>query len=345
MENIVVGLDVHKINTQICKMSSEGQILEETRIQTSSARFADFFGNSAKMTIGLEMSGGIFAVAQWLFDLGHDVRLLKPSTAKAFRRHGKKTDREDARCLAKALQSGVSEEVLYQPQEVREMKALLSNRQHMIKQRVQLTNHLRSILREFGYTFPKGKKAFLEQVPREIEKVELQALRESLQKSFEKIKELFAEEKEIDTVLFQLYGKSEKTQKLMSIPGIGIQTALCLQVSVYDSTRFRSAKQVSAYLGLTPREYSSGQKRRLGPITKAGCGLTRMNLIHGARVIYYMSKGQCRLVNWSKKVSSHKNAQIVALASKLARIAYGVLKYDTPYNPAYQRRPLMRAAA
>jgi len=339
-KGLIIGMDYHKKNTQICIMNRRGKILEEKRISSTDKRLRAFFQNYSKATVGVEISGGVFHVVGVLRDCGHDVKILKAASAKPFRRIGKKTDREDACALAKALLSGVCEEVAFQEESSRFLKALLSSREMLIKQRVMLVNHLRGLLREFGITLPQGKSAFFLQARKKISSIESEFLRAELEESFRQIESFRRKEKALTRKLEEVYGRDDRVKRLQSIPGVGPITSLCLLVSLGAPQRFAGGHQASSYLGLTPRQKSSGEKQYFGAITKAGCSLTRRNLIHGARVLLARSKKEDPMILWARNIRNAQaptNVKVVALASKMARVALAILKNHSTYDPHYQR--------
>lgn len=342
---IIVGIDFHKINTQICIMSLEGEILEEKRISSESCYLERFFANKPKALIGVEISGGVFQLAGLLKKLGHQVKILKPSAGIPFRRTGQKSDREDALAIAKALKAGVCQEVALKEPAVRVLRSMLSEREMIIKERIMLVNHVRGILREYGLTLPKGKAAFFSRIHFVVSQLESPLLQDQLIKTVRRIQGLITEEEEVTMRIKQEWGKDDRVKRLQSIPGFGFITSICYLSTVGSLDRFADSQQVSAYLGLTPRQFSSGQKKRFGGITKAGCALTRRNLIHGARSALRIADIEIHpILKWAHQLregQAPKNIKIVALAAKLARVAYTILRDGT----IYEATPLLEKVA
>jgi len=335
---LTIGIDFHKKNTQICVMNSQLEIVEEKRISSEDKSLRKFFVNYPKSLIGIEISGGVFHVAHLLKECGHEVKILKPDAAKPFRRAGQKSDRIDARALATALLSGTCEEIYFKEEGVRLLKALLSSREMLIKQRVMLVCHLRGLLREFGITMPKGISRFFAQAGEKLMEIESDVLRNQLCQTYQQIESLKCEEKKLDRQLEEVYGGDDRVKRLRTIPGVGPVTALCLLTTIGSAERFYDGHQVSSYLGLAPRQKSSGEKKRFGAITKAGCGLTRRNLIHGARAVLFLSKKEDPMINWAKNIRNSQaptNVKVVALASKMARVALALLKNNSAYDPHF----------
>ena len=128
-------------------------------------------------------------------------------------------------------------------------------------------------------------------------------------------------------------------KRLQTVPGVGILTALCITSLIGDLRRFSSGHQLSSYLGLVPRENSSGERFRMGRITKAGCALTRKNLIHGARSVLTRKTAEDPMVEWARNIRAGQapaNVKTVALASKMARVVYALLRDGTSYQTAHR---------
>lgn len=339
MEKLVIGIDFHKTNTQICVVTRQGRIQQEKRISSEQRHLAAFFANLEPAEIGIEISGGVFHIVKLLKQWGHKVRVLKPDAAKPFRRRGKKSDREDAHALCKALLSGVCEEVHDQEEGMRELKALLSSREMLIKQRVMLMSHLRGLLREFGAVMPKGKASFFSKAGKAISSLESGVLRDQLYDTLSQVEQLEQKETHLTRSLTKIYGQDERVKRLQTMPGVGPITSLCLLLTLSSPERFENGHQASSDLGLCPRQNSSGEKQRFGNITKAGCSLTRRNLIHGARAALVHSKKPDPIIQWARNIRQSQaptNVKVVALASKMARLALALLKKNEAYDAHYR---------
>jgi transposase len=205
--------------------------------------------------------------------------------------------------------------------------------------RTAQVNTLRGLLRELGLLIPVGVENVLPGVRTLIADADSEipdALRSVLATACDEIEALGANIKMSERQLEALAEQTPAVQRLESIPGIGLLTATALAASIGDVQRFPSGRHFASYLGLTPREFSSGMKRRLGRISKRGDAYIRMLLIHGARSILChakKAKQQDRLRTWAlalEKRTRH-NTAAVALANKLARIAWAVWKHDSDY--------------
>jgi transposase len=222
-----------------------------------------------------------------------------------------------------------------------QLTALHRVRSAWMETRTARINAVRGLLRELGYVMPLGAKGVVPRVRELIEDAELEippASREVFNEICEEIQELESRIRTVERQLETLARQTPVVERLRSIPGIGVLTATALVGFVGDVQRFASGRQFASYLGLTPREYSSGNRRRLGRISKKGDSYLRTLLVHGARAVLRAAKfkdGTDRLYAWSLEVQSRRghNKAAVALANKLARIAWAVWKRGATYCP------------
>jgi transposase len=212
-------------------------------------------------------------------------------------------------------------------------------------ERTARINALRGLLRELGFFIPVGARQV---VPRAWEIIEdadcglPEALRPALAAVCQEIRELEDRVEGIERQLEALAQQIPAVPRLRSIPGIGLLIATALVAFVGDVSRFPSARHLASYLGLTPREYSSGSRRRLGRISKRGDAYLRMLLIHGARAVLWHAKRMeqpDRLRAWALRLekSAGHNKAAVALANKLVRVAWAVWRNDRDFEPMLER--------
>lgn len=332
------GLDFHKNSAELCVLDKEGKIIEQVRVKTELV--VTFLSNRKNYHIAIEASGGVFDVVARLKESGHKVSIINPAQFRAIGITGKKTDKKDAQALATALRLGFIPEVHQKTIYSRRLKSLLASRDLIVRTRTQLTNHIRGILREYGLPMPQGITAFWENIEATLIELDCEAVREVLRLLTEQAKDMVEEEKKIEAALEGLAGEDERVKRLDAVPGVGLLTAVAFVATLDDVRRFPDAKHLGSYLGLTPRENSSGGKRRLGSITKSGPEMLRRYLIHGARsTMRYAPKPENRLRCWADRVEKRAgtNKAVVALAHKTARICFAMLRDEVEFGKKKMR--------
>ncbi len=210
-----------------------------------------------------------------------------------------------------------------------------------MQQRIALGNHMRSFLYEMGISFARGALALQQAIPAIIADTDERLGvpdRQLLALLWEQYRVLQAKINEIETWIAEQISEDRNAQLLMSIPGIGVLTASALAATIGDGRAFHNGRQLAAYLGLVPRQNSSGGKTQLLGISKRGNTQLRTLLIHGSRSVYYHShRKPGPQSDWLASLTQrrHKNVAIVALANKTARRAWAVLQRGTPWiaNP------------
>jgi transposase len=328
-----VGIDFHKNFSELCFQGVGGEILERVRVKTE--KLETILRNRETLEIGIEVSGGVFDIGLRLEKLGHIVRLINPSQFRAIGVTGKKNDRNDAEALATALRLGFIPEVYKKALYPRQIKSLLQSREVCITNRVSLTNHTRGILREYGMVMPAGRAEFWKHVRSRLEKLDCGVLQNILGKLVEEARKLEELEKETESALLSLVKDDERVTRLQTVPGVGFLSACIFAATIDDASRFSNCKKVGSYLGLTPKEKSSGDKKRFGRITKAGPELCRRYFIHGARTLLrHDANPKDKIRAWGKKVEERAggNKAAVALAHKNARICFAILRDGTSFG-------------
>lgn len=311
-----------------------GEQVELTTVRTTN--LVKYLSNKNNLLIGIEASGGTNAMVQKLKDSGHVVKIINPNKFKAIGIGGKKTDKRDAKAIAEALRLNYVPEVYHKTQYARKIKSLLVSREQVVRTRVNLINHVRGILREYGITMPQGKDNFFKHVYNCLEELDCAFIGETLGFLIEKAQELMVQESEIEKLLESFSKEDERVKQLQTMPGIGLMSAMALIAVVDDIGRFESSKHFASYLGLVPREYSSGDKRRMGSITRSGSEILRRYLIHGARAVllhtqHRNTKDPNRIWAFNLKQRVGMNKATVALAHRMSRMAFAMLKDKTNY--------------
>ncbi len=276
---------------------------------------------------------------------GHRVRLLHPRYVRAYRRRNK-TDRNDCDAILEAARCADMHPVPVKSVQQQQLQQLHKLREGWKKTRVQRINLLRGILREMGVPAPSGAQAFLRQACELIERPEVQALRGALQVVLAEISLYEQSMRECEEQLARWHAGDDIVHKLDEVSGIGLLTASALKTAVGTPERFASGRHLSAWLGMTPNEYSSGQRRRLGRISCKGNVYVRTLLIHGARAALLAAK-RCKartperltqLQRWVLQTAERigHNKAAVALANKLVRICWAVWCHQRRFSGDWQ---------
>ncbi|HIL99126.1 MAG TPA: IS110 family transposase [Pseudomonadales bacterium] len=265
---------------------------------------------------------------------GHTVKIMAPTFVKPYLKSNK-NDRNDAEAICEAVQRPSMRFVATKNPEQQAVLHLHHGRQMLVRQRVGLSNHTRGILLEFGVTLPQGVAVITKRVPELLEDAEngLPVLARSLLAELKEAHdELIVRARRMESLLKAWHKTNEASQRLESIPGIGTLTATALVAKIGEGEAFKNGRQLSAYLGLVPRQSSSGGKDHLLGISKRGDGYLRSLLIHGARsVIQHVQRriktGKPGGNPWIEQLlhRRHVNEVTVALANKMARVAWVVL--------------------
>lgn len=334
-----VGLDIAKNIFQVFLADEKGRELGNKKVRR--AAMMELFVQMPPCTIGIEACGTAHHWARELETMGHEIKLIQPLRVKAFLGQRSKTDAADAKAICEALMHPGTHFVRAKTIEQQDTDHLLSRRERLIGNRTQVVNQTRSFLAERGIVVPQGRHKFEQAIPLicaehwEEFSEDFQAV---LTENFAEYTELRTKIEEIDEWIKSRAAKSETCQRLMQINGFGPLTATALVAHVGDARQFKNGRQMSAYLGMTPREHSSGGKRHLLGISKRGNIRLRTLFILGARSamlgLERRKKGEdglpmrlSALERWvlslKSRVGTFKAA--VALANKMIRMAWVLL--------------------
>lgn len=336
MGKLFCGIDFHKNECVLAVKTEKGELVQPvTTIKTKLLR--QYLANKKDWVIGIEASGGTNEMATQLIADGHTVIILNPNQLRGITKSMKKTDHHDALVIADALRLNYLPSVHLKSKSSRELKSLLTNREIMVRTRVNFTNHIRGTLREYGITMPQGTEAFWQQAAGAIKKLDCPILVGVLEKLYEQAKELVKMEDHAEEIIKILLKENQTFALLQTMPGIGVMTSAALIAVVDDISRFEDARSFSAYLGLVPKVRSSADMCIMGSITRSGPEIARRYLIHGARAwMKYNPEPGDRDRIWAENVKKRQgmNKATVALAHRMARIAFAMLRD----NRAYQGR-------
>lgn len=335
MNTTQISVDLAKSVFEVAVSDAPGRVSERHRL--SRARFRRFFEGRRQAHVLMEACGSAHYWGRELQAMGHQVSLLHGGDVARYR-DGNKTDRADAKALLEAARNADIDPVPVKSVEQQAIAALHRLRQGALRARTARINALRGHLREFGIVIPVGATRVVPAAHAALQaNVVPDYLRLALEEAIEDILTLEARADSLRGQLAQLAHHLPDAQLLMTVPGVGVMTATALLAFVGDIRRFRSGRDFAAYLGLTPREHSTGRVRRLGRITKRGNSYLRMMLIHGARSALRAGKVTDQpddLRTWALRIQqrSGHNVAAVALANKLARVSWRVWHDRRPFE-------------
>ncbi len=331
-----VAVDLAKHVFQVHGCDSSGKVIVATALRRKDV--LAFFASLSPCLVGMEACGSAHHWGRELLALGHDVKLIPPVYVKPFVKR-QKNDRNDAAAIYEALfrpglrfvaVRSIDNQAMLMGHKVREM---------LVQQRTQLLNGLRGHLAEIGVIAAQGAcnmrslGALIHEGHADIP----DAVRQSLMPLVTQIVHLDHAIREIDTGIAAQAKACPVADRLMTIPGIGPVTASALVATVGDPACFTGPREFAAFLGLVPRQHSSGGKERLGRITKMGNGYLRKLLVVGAHaVLVHQGKHNDPLRAWARKLLETKPFKLVAVATanKLARMAFALMSQNTRYRSA-----------
>lgn len=331
----VIGLDIAKNVFHLIGLNQAGKVQLKKKLKR--AQMLNWFAQQAVCTICMEACGSAHYWARELEKLGFEVKLLPAQHVKAFVQ-GSKNDYNDALAIAEASQRPKLHKVRIKTLDQQDKQALQRMRTGSINDRTALCNQVRGLLAEYGLVIPRGVSQLRKALPTLLEDADnglTDFFRELLARKWQQLRELDEHIQAYNQKLQEASQHCEPIQRLQSIPGFGPVTANSFYCEITDGQAFRCGRDVSAYLGLVPRQHTSGDKTVLLGITKRGNKHLRSLLIHGARAALSQAAGkEDALSRWAIKLAERRgfNKAVVALANKLARIGWAVLARGETYE-------------
>lgn len=333
-----IGIDGHKNSCQVCALTEDGKLVER-RIKTDRASLHAMFEERPPARILIESSTESEWVARCLEALGHEVSVADPNFAPIYATRSKKvkTDKRDARTLCEACRLGAYRPVHRTSDRQRDVRAHLAVRETLVRTRAKYISLIGALARREGCRIKSGvSRSFAARVEeaglpaRVLAQVEpllimLESLNEQIKKADEKLAEIARDD--------------EVVRRLTSVPGVGPVTATTYAATLDGAARFRDAKQVRSYLGLVPREHSSGEKQHRGRISKAGNSRARALLVEAAwALLRWKTPKTQALHEWATRIAARrgKATAVVALARKLAGILFALWRGGTEFEPRHR---------
>lgn len=334
MSIATIGIDVGKTWFHLIGLDKRGAIITRQRFNRS--QLARYMAKLAPCVIGMEASCGSHHLARELASLGHDARLMSAKFVRPFVK-GNKNDYLDAEAIAEAVQRPTMRFVPIKTTEQLDLQAIHRVRSGLVSRRTGVINQIRSFLQDRGVTVSHGP-GFLARALPGILKEEgriSDGMKRLIAMLHEQWLEINRQVDELEAQLKAIVEQDEACGRLASIPGIGVITASAIVAAIGDGRMFRSGRDFAAWLGLVPRQHSTGGRSTLLGISKRGNTYIRTLLIHGSRcMLRFFSNPATAIGRWvtALKGRTHANVAAVALANKQARTAWALLTQGTYYE-------------
>ena len=337
MKITIVGIDLTKNVLQVHGVNEQGKSVLKRQLKRD--QVASFFANLPACLIGMEACGSAHYWARKLQSFGHKVKLMAPQFVKPYVKTNK-NDVADAEAICEAVSRPNMRFVPIKTAEQQSVLSLHRARQGFVKARTGQANQIRGLLGEYGIVIPQGIGHIARRLPEIVEDGENGLpgqFRALLQRLGENLKEMDRQVGELEREIKAWHRENEASRKLEKIPGIGPITASALVASVGDASCFAGGRQMAAWLGLVPRQYSTGGKQTLLGISKRGDTYLRTLLVHGARPVVRVCEHKLETDTWLKRLMGRRNKNVaaVALANKNARVAWALLRHDREYASDY----------
>lgn len=337
MKITTIGIDLAKAVFQIHGIDGRGKVA--VRRQLKRSEMSSYFSNLEPCLIGMEACGGAHYWARKLDGYGHTVKLMAPQFVKPYVKTNK-NDMADAEAICEAVTRLNMRFVAVKTVEQQAILSVHRARQGFVKARTAQGNQIRGLLSEFGIVIPQGIRLIMRQMPEILGDGENGlpgTMRNLLDRLTENLKEMDRQAKELEAQIQLWHRENAASRKLADIPGLGPITASAIVATVGDAREFKNGRQLAAWMGLVPRQHSSGGKQTLLGISKRGDSYLRTLMIHGARAVIRFSKNTAAQESWLSKLMARRNKNVaaVALANKNARVVWALLANDRAFHADY----------
>lgn len=336
-EIITIGLDIAKNVFQVHGIDGSGGIVIRRKLRRGEV--VGFFEKLEPCLVGMEACATSHYWARALMELGHEVKLMPPTYVKAYLKR-QKNDAADAEAICEAVTRPNMRFVPVKSAEQQGVLMLHRSRELLIRQRTMLINGLRAHLAEFGIVMRQGiggVSTLMTLVEDDEHGLFPEIAREALLSLVAQLRDAYDRISMIDRQILVWHRSNEESRRLETIPGIGPITASAMVATITDPTLFHSGRDLAAWIGLVPRQNSSGGKERLGHISKKGDSYLRRLLITGAiAMLRFARNGQgARTTQWAASLLSRKPYKVAAaaLANKMARIVWAVMTRQEEFRP------------
>ena len=339
MSIAILGVDLGKNSCSMVGVDERGTVVLRRSLRRQT--LIDYVAKLPTCMIAMEACCGAHHLGRLFAAQGHEVRLMSPEYVRPYVKAQKNDDR-DAEGIAEAASRPTMRFVELKSQEQLDIQTLHRARSRLVAERTGLINQLRAIMLERGVIFPVGRRKLEQGVDGFLANGD-----DTLSPRMNRlIAQMRAEWRDLDAKVEALNGEfvemarsDPAMRRLTTIPGVGVLNATALVAAVGDGSSFGKARDLGAWLGLVPRQHTTGGKPRLLGISKRGNTYLRTLLIHGARAaLPSLSQGDTPLGRWLKAMIErgvHRNVVVVALANKLARIAWATLRKEASFERGY----------
>jgi transposase len=335
MNVTTIGIDLAKNTFSLCGSNVHGKVLFRKTLQRD--KLLAFIAQQPPCLIGMEACSGAHYWARQFQSLGHTIGIMAPKFVTPFRKGGK-NDSNDAAAIAQAVAHPEMHFVTVKSAEQQAALCLHRLREGLVADRTAQVNRLRGLLSEFGIVIPQGFGEAKRTIPAILDDTNnaLPVLaRRLLRDAYDHLEHIHQQVLAYDREIESIARLNEDAKRLTAIPGIGPITATALLATVGDFKQFKNGRQFAAWLGLTPRQYTTGGKTRLGRITKRGDVYLRTLLIHGARSVVARREQKLDAVgHWIKALVNRAGFKCaaVALAAKQARMVWAIMTKQSEYT-------------
>lgn len=336
MHTTTLGIDLAKNVFQLHGVDARGRAVLSRRVKRQ--QLLDTVANLPACVIGMEACGSAHYWGRAFEQLGHCVKLMSPRYVRPYVKTNK-NDRRDAEAICEAVGRPTMRFVSIKTVEQADMQALHRTRSLFVKHRTAVINQIRGLLAEYGLVIAQSPEKVRPAVVRFLDDAEsglTACARDTFSELYEQLKELDSRIERVTHRIERVYRTHPVCRKLAAVPGIGPLTATALLATVGRPQAFQNGRHLAAWLGLVPRQYSSGGKEIFGGISKRGSRYVRTLLIHGARaVVQRAARRTDTQGQWLCTLMRRKgtNVAAVALANKNARVIWAMLAHDEEYRP------------
>ena len=332
----LIAIDLAKNIFQVCIVNSNNIVLMNKSFTRGA--LSQFIAKQTPSIVAMEACYSSHYWGRLFESFGHKVKLLPAQHVKPFVR-GNKNDHNDALAIAEAAKRPGIKAVPIKTIERQDIQALHRLRERCVSQRTALSNQTRGLLSEYGVISQPGFKAFKQTLGILLDPEDTRVsplIKHQLEYVSDEFDRLTSRLNELNHSLTLIAKDNPLCQILMSIPGVGYIVATALYSAIGNASQFKNARELSVWLGITPKQFASGNKQVMAGITKRGNRYLRKQLIHGARaVIYWCKKRDDHLSNWLKEIVIRRgpNKACVALANKIARLCWTLMHTNQMYHP------------
>jgi transposase len=336
-----IGLDIAKSVFQVHGIGKNGSVVVQRRLRRS--QVLGFFSKLSPCVVGIEACASSHFWAREIGALGHDVRLMPAAYVKPYVKR-QKNDAADAEAICEAVTRPTMRFVPVKSPEQQSIMVLHKTRQMVMRQRTKLANTIRAHMAEVGIVAPIGRKGLellLEIIDQDEDGRLPEASRSCLRMLVDQFSMVKAHIIELDRAIVADVRRNESAKRLMAIPGVGPLLASAMAAAVPDAGLFKSGRNLAAWIGLVPRQNSSGGKERLGGITKQGNRYLRQLLFVGALAVIRYAERHGTRRPWLVRLMARRQTKVAAaaLANKTARMIWAIMTTGERY-----REPLLQAA-